>query len=166
MPTTNDGCVSFKAAPPTPCRPKSPAQPKLAEESIAPPLPAHRSHYLTRSRPAFSSTLTTIALYDSSLRWFEACSCEPASRGRPLMSHAPRLLWKRLNHSSSFAPSWCTLVQVPFVATRRGPTANAVGIFPTEFLRPAADTFMAHVNAPSGKHLLNHPKAQREPKIG
>jgi hypothetical protein len=51
------------------------------------------------------------------------------------------------------------LVQVPFVATRRGLTANAVGIFPTEFLRPAADTFVAHVNAPSSKHLLNHPKA-------
>jgi hypothetical protein len=39
--------------------------------------------HLTGSSPAFSSTLTTIALYDSSLRWFEACSCKPASRGQP-----------------------------------------------------------------------------------
>ena len=37
--------------------------------------------HLTGSGPAFSSTLATIALYDSSLRWFEACSCKPASRG-------------------------------------------------------------------------------------
>ena len=69
--------------------------------------------HLTRSRPAFSSTLTTIALYDSSLRWFEACSCKPASRDRPLISCAAWLLWKCLNHSSSLAPSWRTLIQMP-----------------------------------------------------
>lgn len=38
--------------------------------------------YLTGC-PAFSSTLTTRALYQCSLRWFEACSCKPAPRGRP-----------------------------------------------------------------------------------
>ena len=31
----------------------------------------------------FSSTLTTMALYQCSLRWFEACSCKPAPRGPP-----------------------------------------------------------------------------------
>ena len=69
--------------------------------------------HLTGSSPAFSSTLTTIALYDSSLRWFETHSCKPVSRGHPLISCAAQLLWKCLNHSSSFAPSWRTLVQVP-----------------------------------------------------
>ena len=70
--------------------------------------------YLTGSSPAFSSTLTTIALYDSSLRWFEARSRKLASRGLSLISCAARLLWKCLTHSSSFAPSWRTLVQMPF----------------------------------------------------
>ncbi len=36
-----------------------------------------------RSCPAFSLTLTTSALYQSSLRWFKACSCKPALRGPP-----------------------------------------------------------------------------------
>jgi hypothetical protein len=31
----------------------------------------------------FPSTLTTLALYQSSLRWFEACSCKPAPRDLP-----------------------------------------------------------------------------------
>src|SRR5208282_1371973 len=54
-----------------------------------------------------------IALYDSSLRWFETHSCKPVSRGHPLISCAAQLLWKCLNHSSSFAPSWRTLIQMP-----------------------------------------------------
>src|SRR5271166_1114479 len=69
--------------------------------------------HLTGSSPAFSSTLTTIALYDSSSRWFETHSCKPVSRGHPLISCAAQLLWKCLNHSSSFAPSWRTLIQMP-----------------------------------------------------
>jgi hypothetical protein len=39
--------------------------------------------YLTRCYPAFSSTLTTRALYSCSLRRFGACSCKPTPRGRP-----------------------------------------------------------------------------------
>ncbi|MGB2927856.1 MAG: hypothetical protein WBB70_02990, partial [Desulfobacterales bacterium] len=31
----------------------------------------------------FSLTLTTLALYQRSLRWFEACSCKPAPRDLP-----------------------------------------------------------------------------------
>ena len=69
--------------------------------------------YLTGSGPAFSSTLTTIALYDSSLRWFEARFRKLASRGLSLISCAARLLGKCLTHSSSFAPSWRTFVQMP-----------------------------------------------------
>ena len=57
------------------------------------------------------------------------------------------------------------LVQMPFVATHRGPAANAPGIVPAEFLRPVANSFVAHLNASDGEHLLNHPKAQREPEI-
>ncbi len=34
----------------------------------------------------FSLTLTTLALDQSSLRWFEACSCKPAPRGLPSSS--------------------------------------------------------------------------------
>jgi hypothetical protein len=69
--------------------------------------------YLTGSGPAFSSTLTTIALYDSSLRWFEARSRKLASRGLSLISCAAGLLWKCLTHSSSFAPPWRTFVEMP-----------------------------------------------------
>ena len=31
----------------------------------------------------YTVTLTTMALYHSSLRWFEACSCKPTPRGLP-----------------------------------------------------------------------------------
>jgi len=45
--------------------------------------------HLTESCSAFSVTLTTPALYRSSLRWFEASTCMAASRGPPssLMQH-------------------------------------------------------------------------------
>ena len=39
--------------------------------------------HLTRSCPAFSSTLTTMAFDHSSLRWFEASPCRAASEGLP-----------------------------------------------------------------------------------
>ncbi|MGB3225793.1 MAG: hypothetical protein WBB23_23590 [Desulforhopalus sp.] len=39
--------------------------------------------YLIPSCGTFSSTLTTMALYHSSLRWFETCSCKPVPRGLP-----------------------------------------------------------------------------------
>ena len=46
--------------------------------------------YLTRSCPAFSVTLTTLALYQRSLRWFETSTCMAVSRGLPssLMQHS------------------------------------------------------------------------------
>jgi len=45
----------------------------------------HPSPYLIPDRfiPAFSLTLTTSALYQSSLRWFEALSCKTAPGGPP-----------------------------------------------------------------------------------
>ena len=70
--------------------------------------------YLTGSDPTFSSTLTTIALYDSSLRWFEARSRKLASRGPSLISCAAWLLWKCLTTwLISFAPSWRTFIEMP-----------------------------------------------------
>jgi hypothetical protein len=57
------------------------------------------------------------------------------------------------------------LVQLPFVATRRSPATNAAGILPTEFFRPAPNSFVAHLNASGGEHVLNHSEAQREPEI-
>ena len=39
--------------------------------------------YLTSSCEAFSLTLTTLALYQRSLRWFETCTCKPTPRGLP-----------------------------------------------------------------------------------
>jgi len=39
--------------------------------------------HLTGSSPAFSSTLTTKALYRCSLRWFGAFPCRPAPKGLP-----------------------------------------------------------------------------------
>ncbi|MDH3921782.1 MAG: hypothetical protein OES28_03060, partial [Desulfobulbaceae bacterium] len=39
--------------------------------------------YLTSSCEAFSLTLTTLALYQRSLRWFETSTCMVASRGLP-----------------------------------------------------------------------------------
>ena len=45
---------------------------------------AHLSYpHLIPSCGTFSSTLTTMTLDHSSLRWFEACSCKPAPRGLP-----------------------------------------------------------------------------------
>ena len=46
--------------------------------------------YLARSCRAFSLTLTTMALYHSSLRWFEACSCKPTPRDLPSSFVQPR----------------------------------------------------------------------------
>jgi len=57
------------------------------------------------------------------------------------------------------------LVQMPFVATSGSETPNAVGEFPAEFLRPAANRFMADVNTPSGEHFLDHTQAERKSKI-
>jgi hypothetical protein len=121
--------------------------------------------YLTGSIPAFSSTLTTIALYDSSLRWFEARSRKLASRGLSLISCAARLLWKCLTLSSSFAPSWRTLVEMPFVPELRCATADLVGKVPPEFLRQAPDSFMADHNSTPSQQVFDHPQAEWKPKI-
>jgi len=40
-------------------------------------------HLPQSSAVTFPKTLTTMALYQRSFGWFEACSCKPASRGLP-----------------------------------------------------------------------------------
>jgi hypothetical protein len=47
----------------------------------------------------------------------------------------------------------------------RGAAAKAVGEFTTEFLRPIANSFVAHVNAASGEHFLDHSQAERKPEM-
>ncbi|WP_367357304.1 hypothetical protein, partial [Mesotoga sp.] len=51
--------------------------------------------------PPFPVTFTTMALYHSSLRWFEASTCMAASRGPPSSS---------IKHGLKFpsSPSWHT----------------------------------------------------------
>ena len=126
--------------------------------------------HLTESRPAFSSTLTTIALYDSSLRWFEACSCKPTSRGRPLISRAAWLLWRCLNHSSSFAPSWRTLVQMP-APLRPGtqmPCSLATDLGRkdrTKTVPPIPHRLMAHIDPAFVKQILNIAEREWKPNI-
>jgi len=103
--------------------------------------------YLTGSSPAFSSTLTTIALYDSSLRWFEARSRKLASKGLSLISCAARLLWKCLTHSSSFAPSWRTFVEMPVGMRRRSAFAKIGRDLGSKMDHPAPNSFVGENDA-------------------
>jgi hypothetical protein len=48
------------------------------------------------------------------------------------------------------------LIDMPFVAELRCAPPNAVGEFPTEFLRPASDRFVAHNNSAHGQQVLDH----------
>jgi hypothetical protein len=119
--------------------------------------------HLTGSSPAFSSTLTTIALYDSSLRWFETHSCKPVSRGHPLISCAAQLLWKCLNHSSSFAPSWRTFVQMPSllniaVHASKAFLPSLCGEHRAKPVPPEADGLVADLDAPFGQQILHIPQ--------
>jgi hypothetical protein len=54
---------------------------------------------------------------------------------------------------------------MPFIATNRRAAADPFGEFPTELLGPAANGFMADDDPARGQHFLDHPQAQREPKI-
>ena len=122
--------------------------------------------HLTGSSPAFSSTLTTIALYDSSLRWFETHSCKPVSRGHPLISCAAQLLWKCLNHSSSFAPSWRTLIQMPAplriaAHVRDASLTNLGGEHRAKPVPPEPDGLVADVDPALGQQILDVAQRQR-----
>jgi len=54
---------------------------------------------------------------------------------------------------------------MPFAAARRCAPTNAIGEFPTEFLRPVANAFVADVNAMGGEHFLDHAQAERKSEI-
>jgi hypothetical protein len=121
--------------------------------------------YLTGSGPAFSSTLTTIALYDSSLRWFEARSCKLASRGLSLISCAAWLLWKCLTHSSSFAPSWRTFVEMPGCMRLRPAFAKIGGDLGTKMIHPTAHRLIRNQDSAFRQQILNVTETQGEPDI-
>jgi hypothetical protein len=55
-------------------------------------------------------------------------------------------------------------VETPFIATNRGASTNAIGKFSAEFLRPMANGLMAHLNATSSEHFLNHPQLKGKRK--
>src|SRR5271166_26417 len=121
--------------------------------------------HLTGSSPAFSSTLTTIALYDSSLRWFETHSCKPVSRGHPLISCAAQLLRKCLNHSSSFAPSWRTLVEMPSRRWPRASMAKFSGEQRPEFQDPSPHRLVGDIEPTLGEQVFDVAIAERETDI-
>ena len=121
--------------------------------------------HLTESSPAFSSTLTTIALYDSSLRWFETHSCKPVSRGHPLISCAAQLQWKCLNHSSSFAPSWRTLVETPPRCWSLASAAKFLGERRPEFQYPSPHGFVGDIQSALGEQILDVAITERETHI-
>jgi hypothetical protein len=57
------------------------------------------------------------------------------------------------------------LVEIPFIATNRRAASDPVGEFPTKFLGPAADSFIADDDPLRARHFRGHPRARREPKI-
>jgi hypothetical protein len=121
--------------------------------------------HLTGSSPAFSSTLTTIALYDSSLRWFETHSCKPVSRGHALISCAAQLLWKCLNHSSSFAPSWRTLVEMPPRCWPCTSAAKFAGEQRPEFQHPSPHRFVGDIQSALSEQIFDVAITERETNI-
>src|SRR5215468_5784187 len=54
---------------------------------------------------------------------------------------------------------------MPFVASPRKPTTDAVGERLAKFARPLPHRFMADDDAAGGKQLLDHTPPKREPKI-
>ena len=121
--------------------------------------------HLTESSPAFSSTLTTIALYDSSSRWFETHSCKPVSRGHPLISCAAQLQWKCLNHSSSFAPSWRTLIEMPLRCWPRASTVRFSGEHRPELQDPSPHRFVGDIQSALREQILDVAITERETHI-
>src|ERR1700741_1574123 len=121
--------------------------------------------YLPGSSPSFSSTLTTIALYDSSLRWFEARSCKLASRGLSLISCAAWLLWKCLTHSSSFAPSWRTLVQMPSRIGLGSAFTQVRCDHRPKMVHPAPNGLVGDHDAALRQQIFDVAKAHCEPEI-
>ncbi len=62
------------------------------------------SHLPRSYAVTFPKTLTTLALYQRSFRWFEACSCKPASRGPPSSFAQLRTLYIKVR-------SWRTILR-------------------------------------------------------
>jgi transglutaminase-like putative cysteine protease len=60
--------------------------------------------------------------------------------------------------------AFCRALGIPAPTNRRA-AADPVGEFATELLGPAANGFMADDDPARSQHFLDHPQAQREPKI-
>jgi hypothetical protein len=73
--------------------------------------------------------------------------------------------WKCLNHSSSFAPSWRTLVEIPDITAGRWLSANAAAIVGAMFSAPSADGLIGDSDPALKQHFLNVAQAEREPVI-
>jgi len=56
-------------------------------------------------------------------------------------------------------------IDMPFVAELWCAPPDAIGEFPTEFLRPASDRFVADDNSSDSEQVLDHSQAKRKPKI-
>jgi hypothetical protein len=85
-----------------------------------------------RTRGCFGGLLEELS--DKPPRGYSVCAAleENVEDEAMLIDSAPEPMFPAADRDHN-------LVQVLFVATRRSQTANAVGLFPTEFLRPAAN---------------------------
>ncbi len=78
---------------------------------------------------AFSITLTTLALYQSSLWLFEACSCKPAPRGPPSSI-------VQLSHLV------CSFLNIPCVSTAHKRPNEFISLFMFLFMYKFIESFM------------------------
>ena len=119
--------------------------------------------YLTKSRSAFSSTLTTPALYRRSLRRFEAYPCRPTPKDLPssIAQHSYSRTFINYINTPSCLP-WHTLIQKP-VVTLGGLLAPMVArVDWAESVTPPSNGFVADDNPTMCQEVLDIAKAQRE----
>ena len=107
---------------------------------------------------------------------FDKFSCAISAN---LSRLAARLSRRRCTRTSSTMPVWSTarqpvfhtgdfehdLIQMPFVAGPREPTADPVRKLLAKFARPLPYGFVADDDAASGQQLLHHAKTEREAEI-
>src|SRR5262249_22782428 len=95
--------------------------------------------YLTRSRRAFSETLTTGALDPSRSRWFGACLRRPAPRGLP--SSRTDIAWRTSSSPGEFHPQALTALQGSLSthaarSTQSPPTSSRRAVAPHRWVDP------------------------------
>ena len=113
---------------------------------------------------SFSSMLTTIALYDSSLRWFEARSCKLASRGLSLIRSAgpnPRSSPAPAQPRGRFSPSAPHLSCVSSSSSSSAPSIRRSGHVPTCPLVPKSGS----ISAPRPPPIFHHLDGRDQPNV-